>query len=346
MEPIEMTPFEAIRRRPGMYVGELSHRGLKNLLGYLLDDLLQFSTEKITVRITFLPDHQVQIVAEDILISPILDCWKNMGDPKRYFQNLGIPVLIALSEQVQMVISTQNHKAELVSRKGVYELSAAETMQGIGQLSISFNIDPDIFQNVQLGREMYGSFLQNYAYIETRLKIVLHDLTTGEPQIIQMDYPSGLSQLMDRKLSEQLHGKTLFRLDLEETIGAYSYKICIAYLDCWLSKTEIVTYANFDELIYGGSLINGIRKGLSKALGKYATLKGIAIDNRKIRNQLTVVAAVKGSKFDWVNATRTNLDVPAIAKDSAKMVEAAVFQQLLADEGVAAKVLEIFEPDV
>jgi DNA gyrase/topoisomerase IV subunit B len=66
---------------------------------------------------------------------------------------------------------------------------------------------------------------------------------------------------------------------------------------------------------------------------------------KTIRNQLTVVAAVRGSKFEWANATRTKLDVPEIAKEAAIMVEAAVFQQLLADESVAAQVMEIFEPE-
>jgi hypothetical protein len=71
----------------------------------------------------------------------------------------------------------------------------------------------------------------------------------------------------------------------------------------------------------------------------------LLMTRKTIRNQLTVVAAVRGSKFEWANATRTKLDVPEIAKEAAIMVEAAVFQQLLADESVAAQVMEIFEPE-
>ncbi|MCW0487167.1 hypothetical protein [Riemerella anatipestifer] len=305
--------IERIRRRPGMYVGDLCIRGIKTMLGCFFEDILENSSNKLDINIDFKTNDIIALFVKNLNTELFIETVENLNIENKIVP-LGLPVIIALSEQVNLKIISNSSVLTLTSTKGDYEFKNKLITKKADSIDLEFKIDRTIFNEVELNYESFNQFFRKYTFINTNCRIISHDNRTDIKQTNLFDYPRGLSQQLDLKIAEQLYGKSFFRLDLSTKIDNYEYQICISYQDIWLSQTIIQTYANYDELLNGGSLEKGILDGLYLAIKEIAYKREIVIDRRKLKEELILLAVIKGNNFHFCGSTKVEIYMPKVRK--------------------------------
>lgn len=333
--------IEHIRKRPGMYVGDLYIRGIKTMLGYFFDDILKESSNKFDININFKTNNRIAIFIENINTELFIETVENLNLENKIV-SFGLPLIIALCEQVNLKIINNSSISTLTSTKGNYEFKKKTISKNTDSIEIEFDIDQAIFKHTELNYEAFNQFFRKYVFINTNCRIISHDSRTDIKQTNLFDYPKGLSQQLDFRIEEQLYGQSFFRLDLITKKGKFEYQICISYQDIWLSQTIIQTYANYDELIYGGSLEQGILDGIFYAIKKIADKKQITIDRRNLKEQLILLAVIKGDNFGFEGSTKTKIYMPKVRKHIKEFVAEQTIKYLTDNIDVELKMLKKF----
>lgn len=334
----KLTIIDHIRKRPGMYVGDLSIGGLKSMLGYFFDDILKINTNQTEINIDFETNDFIALKVCNIKTSLFIKTLENLKTDNN-FVSVGLPVIIALSEQTEIKISNNGSIFSLSSKNGNYEYQKTPFYENVDYIEVKYKTDKTIFKATELNYEVFNQFLRKYAYINTTCRIVSHDSRMQILQTNLFDYPNGLSHLIDFKIGEQLYGQSFFRLDLSAKIDEYDCQVCISYQDIWLGQTQIMTYANYDELIYGGSLESGVIDGLFLAIKQLADKKKIVIDRRKIKKQLILLAAIKGENLNFYGSTKTKLNMPKVRKNIKVFVAEKTLKYLKENKSIEEEIL-------
>jgi DNA gyrase subunit B len=338
MSEQKLTWLDQIGKRPGMYVGDLSIHGLKNMLGYFFDDILENATNRVELNLDFNVNNYIALTVSKIDTSLFVKTLDNLITGNNLVA-FGLPVIIALSEQAEIRFSNKGSLFSLSSRNGNYNCSKTPYSENIDFIKIEYKIDQSVFKLTELSYEVFNQFLRKYAFLNTCLKIISNDNRTKIRQTNLFDYPNGLSHQLDFKIGEQLYGQSFFRLDLSVKIDEYHYQICISYQDIWLGQAHVMTYANYDELIYGGSLEIGVVDGILLAVKLLADSRKISIDRRKIREQLILLAVIKGKNFNFYGSTKTKLNMPKVRKAVKEFVSDKILKYLAENETIEEQLL-------
>jgi DNA gyrase/topoisomerase IV subunit B len=319
-----LTIIDHIKMRPAMYIGDLSIRGLKTMFRHFFDDILNNNRGNIEISIELKTDNLINLKVNNIDTDIFLKTIDSLNAEKK-FVSFGLPVIIALSEQIELTIAKKSLLLSLNAQNGVYKHAVSTSESEINFIEIDFKIDLTVFKDVILDYEILNQFIRRYALIYKNFKFVSIDSRKETKQVNIFEYPNGLSHQLDFKIGEQYYGKSFFRLDLNTRIEEYEYQICFSYQNVWLGQTYILTYANYDELIFGGSFEKGILEGITLALKKLVDKRQIEIDKRKIKEQLILVAAIKGDNFDFCGSTKAKLNMPQVRK----VIKEYVTEQIL-----------------
>lgn len=328
---IQFTGLEGIqhiRKRPGMYVGERNLRGFKVLLSYLFDDILMDEDRLIQLSITFEKEDGVYIEVENSDLAAISETLSNFDkeiDAKKW--PLGFPTLIALTEETHIGIHNFPSYLLFSAKKGLLEHVASTSDFRNPKLDIRFKLEDTIFRDCVIDYESMYVFLQQYAFLHPNLSLKVMGNRSDSPQSNRFYFPKGIAHQLDLKIMEQKHQNLLFRLDLHTIIDNYAYRISLGYQPIWIGQSYICSFANNDEMFFGGSLQEGVINGIFAATKKLAqpNSQRFLISKPKIREQLMVIAAVKGNDFSYEGAIRAKLAMPNMQKE----VKAFVYTELL-----------------
>lgn len=343
---------EHIRKRPAMYIGDLALQGFKNMLGYFFDEI-NSSAGQIPITVEFKKDNVVCIEVSQIDTQTIIELLQEI-DKEVPVKLLALPVIAALAEQIHITVQNPPSLVVLWGNKGSYQMAASTSQEKDQKLLIEFKIDFDIFNKFDLDYDILNDFIRKYAYLNSNFKIKCIDSRHDEIRINIYYYPNGISHLLDYKIGKQLYCNTSFRFDRKVKIDNYSFEISFAYLNVWLKHTDITSYAHNTELIFGGSLVEGILDGILTALKEVAAWqnKKVVINRKKIKEQLILIATVKGDEYDFVfkGSLKGELDMPKMKKQIKDYIHLELINYFKCNESIATMMLgkytiEDFEED-
>lgn len=321
---------DQIRNRPGMYIGDFGLTGFKNMLRNLFEEILNDCFENPIFEIIFFQNNKITIKIVNIDNEKFILRLEEFKKPNIGFFNLGLGVLIALSSDISIGFNGLKSFVVLTGKKGEFKIVTTVLNENQSDVVISFSIDKDIFKNFEFDYEQINSFLYQFAILNPNLKIISEDKTDNELQRIIFHYPTGVFNELDFFISQQDYSKPYFRIDIEAIINNYSYKIGISYSRTNLDKYYIKTYAGNTETYAGGSLNNGILGGIILAIKTIAQKENIEIKiNRKLlKNQLIVIAAVRGEDLVFEGSIKSKLGMPKLQKDVRKLVSEEIIKYL------------------
>jgi DNA gyrase subunit B len=330
--------LEAVRKRPGMYIGSTGPRGLHHLVYEVVDNSVDeaLAGHCSEVRVVLHPDDSCTVsddgrgipvdelkkekrpAAEVVLTT--LHAGGKFGDGGGYkvsggLHGVGVSVVNALSERLELEISRDGHVWRQAYERGKPQgpLSASEPTQKTGT-TITFQPDAEIFEEVEFDFETLAERLRETAFLTRGLKIELID-ERGQTNSVAFQYEGGIEDFV-RHLNENkdtLHRKTIF-FDGEEEEG--QVEVAMQWNASY--QESIFSFANNINTHEGGSHLSGFRAALTRTINAYARSKGLLkekdgnLGGEDVREGLTAVISVKLHDPQFEGQTKTKLGNPPI----------------------------------
>ncbi len=326
--------MEAVRKRPGMYIGSTSSRGLHHLVYEIVDNAIDESLAGYcdAINVDILPQNiikvtdngrgipvgiqtQMGISALEVVFTVLHAGGKFGGEGYKVsggLHGVGASVVNALSEYLEVIVKDGKHIHKQRYERGV----ATAPIEVIGDTNetgttVTFKPDDQIFEEVEFDYEILLKRLREQAFLNAGVRIIIRDLRTEE--IIEEDlmYEGGIRSfveyLNENKGATTLHN-VIYLKAVEENCEA---EVAMQYNDSY--SENIVSFANNIHTTEGGTHETGFKSALTKAINDYAREKGLLKDLDKnlsgddTREGITCVISVKLTDAQFEGQTKTKL---------------------------------------
>lgn len=322
--------LEAIRRRPGMYIGSTASPGLHHLVFEVVDnsiDEVPYGCKDISVWIH--PDNSITVtddgrgipVEEHPLekrpaVEVVLTTLHSGGkfDQNSYkvsggLHGVGISVVNALAEwlEVEIYRDGEIYHQRFEKGKKVTALQTRGKSRRTGT-KISFRADPEIFDEIHFENDIIIQRLRELAFLNQGTRIVFQDLRSDFKESYQ--YNGGISQYV-RFLNQGKDVVPRKPIHVSRGINSFQIELSLQYQSGY-SET-IYTYANNIHTKEGGTHEQGFKASLTRLVNDYARRKGLLKENESnftgddIREGLTAVLSVKLHEPQFEGQTKTRL---------------------------------------
>ncbi len=324
--------LEAVRRRPAMYIGSTSSRGLHHLVYEAVDNSIDEAMagfcKNIEIRInkdssvTVIDDGrgipvdihpQVKRPALEVVMTKLHAGGKFGGGGYKVsggLHGVGISVVNALSEWCEVEVCRDNKCYMQRYERGQYvhdlKLKGQTELRGT---KVTFLPDSQIFQTVEFSFEVLSKRLRELAYLNRGLKISFFDDREGMKNKVEYMYEGGIEEfvLMLNKNKEVVGSKPFYMM--KDKDGAV-VEISQQYFDGYTEN--ILTFCNNINTIEGGTHLVGFKMGLTRTLNDYGKRYKILKNEEKlsgddVREGCSAVISVKIKDPQFEGQTKTQL---------------------------------------
>ena len=334
--------LEAVRKRPGMYIGSTGVMGLHHLVYEVVDNsvdeaLAGFCTE---VSVTIHPDNSVTVVdngrgipvaimekegrpAVEVVLT-VLHSGGKFGVGGGYkvsggLHGVGVSVVNALSERLSVEVRRDGHVFSQEYARGApqADLAQGEALpKGAPTgLSVTFLPDADIFESLDFDFYTLEERLRETAFLTRGLKISIVD-ERGEGHAASFQYEGGIEDFVSylNENKDTVHRKVVFFAGESEEGAA---EIAMQWNSSY--QESIHSFANNINTSEGGTHLSGFRSALTRTLNKYARDHSLLkekednLSGEDVREGLTAVISVKLRDPQFEGQTKTKLGNPGIA---------------------------------
>ena len=357
--------LEAVRKRPGMYVGSTGLRGLHHLVYEVVDNSVDeaLAGHCTSVDVTIHPDNSVTVVddgrgipvalhegegrsALEVVLT-VLHAGGKFGDGGGYkvsggLHGVGVSVVNALSEELRVVVRRDGHAWTQTYQRGApqAEPQRGEATKETGT-TITFLPDADIFESLEFDFSILEQRLRETAFLTRSLKISLTD-ERGERRRSEFQYEGGIEDFVRylNETKEPIQKKVIF-FDGESDEGAVEVAMQ------WNSSYQesVFAFANNINTHEGGSHLSGFRSALTRTINKYARDKGHLkekddnLSGEDVREGLTAVISAKLTDPQFEGQTKTKLGNPGMQGFVETIVNAGLAEFLEENPAEARQVI-------
>ena len=330
--------LEAVRKRPGMYIGSTGLRGLHHLVYEVLDNSVDeaLAGHCSEVSITVHPDHSVTVVddgrgipvdtmkkegrpAAEVVLT-VLHAGGKFGDGDGYkvsggLHGVGVSVVNALSERLHLRIERDGSVHEQDYARGIPQgpLEATGEASATGT-TITYLPDAEIFDELDYDYDTLASRMLETAFLTKGLRIRLRD-ERSEGQTEEFYAEGGIVDFVAHlnAAKDPLHEKTVY---FES--GGEEGQLEIAMQWNTSYQESVFTFANNINTHEGGSHLSGFRSALTRTLNAYARERGMLkekdnnLSGDDVREGLTAVLSLKLHDPQFEGQTKTKLGNPPV----------------------------------
>ncbi|MCL5882524.1 MAG: DNA topoisomerase (ATP-hydrolyzing) subunit B [Actinobacteria bacterium] len=325
--------LEAVRKRPSMYIGSTSSRGLHHLVYEVVDNSVDealagdFCTE---INVIINPDNSVTVIdngrgipvamhpkykkpAAEIVLTVLHAGGKFGGEGYKVsggLHGVGLSVVNALSEWLTVEIRRDGHVWTQGFERGVPkgELQKGKPADDTGT-SITFMPDLEIFEEIDFKFATLSQRLREMAFLTKGLRITLTD-ERGERQEAVYHYENGIKDFVAHinNNKDPIH-KNIVYLEREGKRG--EVEVAMQWNSSYVES--IFSFANSINTQEGGTHLSGFRAALTRVINEYARSKGLlkekedALSGDDVREGLSAVISVKLREPQFEGQTKTKL---------------------------------------
>lgn len=360
--------LEAVRKRPGMYIGSTGPRGLHHLVYEIVDNsideaLAGYCTE-ITVNILEgdiievsdngrgipVGIHPKEKISAATVVYTILHAGGKFGGGgykvSGGLHGVGASVVNALSEWLELTVKDGKHIHFQRFERGNY----SEQLKIIGDTtetgtSVKFKADGEIFEDTVYDYEVLLKRLREQAFLNAGIKIVFSDLR--DPENVRSEvlhYEGGIRQFVEHihatRGLESMTDKVIYVSGMQ---GDSFAEIAMQYNDSY--NEVILSFANNIHTIDGGSHEAGFKTALTKVINEYGKKFGLLKDGEKlagddVREGLTAIISVKLTECEFEGQTKGRLGNPEVRPFIEKLVTEKLMNYLEENPDVAKLIFE------
>ena len=359
--------LEAVRKRPGMYIGSTSVRGLHHMVYEIVDNcvdeaLAGYCTE---INIVIEPGNIITVIDNGrgipVEIHPkthistaetvytVLHAGGKFGGDSGYkvsggLHGVGASVVNALSNWVEVTIQRDGGIYQMKFEKGktVKKLEKIGNSKKTGT-KVRFLADDTIFETQEFDYDVLETRFREMAFLTKGLKITFEDKRNPEKQKkVEFCFEGGLKSFVEflNKNKECLHKDPIYI----EKDGEVPVEIAMQYTTSY--SENIYTFVNNINTIEGGTHLEGFKRALTKVFNDYARSHNLLKDKdanlqgEDIREGITAVVSVKVKEPQFEGQTKTKLGNSEVTGIVQSMVNEALATFLEENPNVAKAILE------
>lgn len=326
--------LEAVRKRPGMYIGSTDKYGLHHMVWEVLDNSVDehMAGMATTIDVTINKDNSVMIKddgrgmpvdmhpvykrpAMEVIVTKLHAGGK--FDNKAYavsggLHGVGISVVAALSKNMTIDvlkdgnIYSQSYKAGIP--KGDMQIIGKTDIKNHGTI-VTFSVDDTIFSTIDFDYKKLATRFREICFLNAGLKIVLRDLRQEKERGETFYYEGGLMEFVKwlNKTRKVIHQKPIYFK--RENTGTVA-EIAIQYTDSFAENIQ--GFVNTINTIEGGTHVAGLKSALTRVINDFGTKKGVLKNGQKltgddVREGITAVISLKMSDPQFEGQTKTKL---------------------------------------
>jgi DNA gyrase subunit B len=330
--------LEAVRRRPGMYVGSTGEHGLHHLIYEVVDNSVDEALAGHCSRVEVMihPDSSVTVIddgrgipvavmakekrpAVEVVLT-VLHAGGKFGEGGGYkvsggLHGVGVSVVNALSESLQVQIRRDGYVWTQSYERGkpLGDLERGEPTKETGT-TITFLPDAEVFESLEFNFKTIEERLRDTAFLTRGLHITLSD-ERGDGKRAEFQYEGGIVDFVSflNENKEPIQGKVIF-FDGESDEGAV--EVAMQWNASY--QESVFSFANNIHTREGGTHMSGFRAALTSALNRYAKDHGELKDKddnltgEDVREGLTAVISAKLTDPQFEGQTKTKLGNPGM----------------------------------
>jgi DNA gyrase subunit B len=323
--------LEAVRKRPGMYIGSTSIRGLHHLVYEIVDNSIDEAMagfcKNINVfihpdnSVTVIDDgrgmpvgihHKMKIPTVEVIMTVLHAGGKFGGGAYKVsggLHGVGASVVNALSDVCEVEVKVDGEIWKQTFSKG----KTTSTLKKIGTTEehgtkIFFSPDAEIFEEVDFDYETVSQRLRELAFLNKGIRITLDDEREDKKQ--EFLYEGGIKSFVEylNRNKGKVHPEPIY---IQGSKDDYIVEIALQYNDTYTEN--IFSFANNIDTVEGGTHLVGFKNSLTRIVNDYAKKFGFLKENDKnlsgedVREGLTAVISIKLTDPQFEGQTKTKL---------------------------------------
>ncbi len=325
--------LQAVRKRPGMYIGSTDARGLHHLIYEVVDNSIDevmagFCTK---IDITINADGSVTVSddgrgiptgihekygrpAVELVVTTLHAGGK--FDRKSYkvsggLHGVGLSVVNALSEYLETTVRREGHVHQMRCERGIL----VSPLKVIGETTDTgtqqhFRPDPEIFESLDFDADTVAHHLQDLAYLNGGVRITFRDLRPGREREDFFHAEGGIVEFVQHlnKNKVAMHERPIFLTCEREDVMV---EVAMQYTDAY--SESVFSYVNNINTMEGGTHLMGFRSALTRSINEYAKRNKLLKENEEnlsgedVREGLTAILSVKIPEPQFEGQTKTKL---------------------------------------
>ena len=359
--------LEAVRKRPGMYIGSVSVRGLHHLVYEIVDNCVDEALAGYcnNIHVKIEPGNVISVeddgrgipvekhkktgISAAETVYTVLHAGGKFGGDSGYkvsggLHGVGASVVNALSEWTEVTIQRDGGIFQMSFERGktVKSLTRIGDSKKTGT-KVRFLADSTIFETLDYEYEVLEKRFREMAFLTKGLRITIEDLREETPKKADFCFEGGLKSFVEylNKNKEKLHPQPIY---IEKTAGEVPVEIAIQYTTAY--SENIYTFVNNINTIEGGTHLEGFKRALTKVFNDYARSHNILkekdsnLQGEDIREGITAVISVKVKEPQFEGQTKTKLGNSNVTGIVQAMVNESLSTFLEENPSVAKAVLE------
>ncbi|HEX9779684.1 MAG TPA: DNA topoisomerase (ATP-hydrolyzing) subunit B [bacterium] len=354
--------LEAVRRRPGMYVGDNGTRGLHHLVEEVVDNSIDEAMAGYCKRIDVLVHQDNSITVIDDGRGIPVDMHKTEKRPalevvmtklhaggkfdQRTYKvagglhGVGVSVVNALSEWLEVEVRRDSkvYRQRYLRGKPASKITVVGKASGTGT-RVTFKADREIFKNgIVYNYDTLTNRLRELAFLNKGLTIALKDERSDKETVFKFD--GGIKQFVEflNKSKTPLHNAITF----EDTRSDVTVEVAMQYNDGYAE--HLFSFANNINTVDGGTHLSGFKSALTRTVNQYCKAKNLfksdtlTIEGDDARAGLTAVVSVKVPQPQFEGQTKAKLGNPDVEGIVTSVVNERLSTFLEEHPSVASKI--------
>lgn len=358
--------LEAVRKRPGMYIGSTNSKGLHHLVWEIVDNSIDEALAGYCdkIHVTIEKDNWIRV--EDNGRGIPVSIHEKMGIPavevimtvlhaggkfgsggykvSGGLHGVGASVVNALSEETEVYVKRDGHIYYIKFARGntVVPLKVVGDTDETGTTT-RFKADPEIFKETTVyDYETLATRLRELAYLNRGIKLTLTDERGDEVRSDTYHYEGGIREYVEHlnESKEPIHET----IDIMGEKDGISVEIALQYNAGY--STDIYSFANNINTYEGGTHESGFKTALTRVINEYARKSGMIKDNdanltgEDVREGLTAIISVKHPNPQFEGQTKTKLGNSEVSAITNQIFSESFERYLLENPSVARKIVE------
>ena len=358
--------LEAVRKRPGMYIGSVSVRGLHHLVYEIVDNAVDEALAGYckNIHVTIEPGNIICVeddgrgipvdkhaktgLSAAETVYTVLHAGGKFGGDSGYkvsggLHGVGASVVNALSEWTEVTIQRDGgiYKMSFERGKTVKPLERIGDSDKTGTM-VRFYADDTIFETLEYEYDVLENRFREMAFLTKGLNIEIEDQREEVPRKAQFCFEGGLNSFVEylNRNKDKLHPHPIYI----EKDGEFPVEIAIQYTTSY--SESIYTFVNNINTVEGGTHLEGFKRSLTKVFNDYARNKNILKEKDQnllgddIREGITAVISVKVKEPQFEGQTKTKLGNSEVTGIVQSMVNEHLANFLEENPNVAKSILE------